>query len=269
MRDVSSRPMTREENPCLLTMLAACALLCKGKKKFFRNDLQQQCTSSSCRPDPTRRSIHQSTSSVCASVPRAFLAHSHSRTTRIVRKETDRSEKIVRRTTRGGKKKKELATQTCEQARQARRQQEELVAQRLEQERQTRIEQERKIIRKQEEQAKQREEQEKREKEHAHEEVKRLTRRYKFNIATKLEKKRFKKTALTEAVFVLEPEIATEYRRLRQEAAQLMHQYGPFSASATAAHAKFEVFNEGNLMWQLPSMGLEYEKESGRIVWVE
>ena len=112
-------------------------------------------------------------------------------------------------------------------------------------------------------------EQEKREKERAHEEVKRRTWRYKFNIAMKLEKKRFKKTALTEAVFVLEPEIATEYRRLRQEAAQLMHQYGPFSASVTAAHAKFEVFNEGNLMWQLPSMGLEYEKESGRIVWVE
>ena len=167
------------------------------------------------------------------------------------------------------RKKEELATQTCEQERQARRQQEELVAQRLEQERQTRIEQERKRIRKQEEQAEQREEQEKREKERAHEEVKRRTRRYKFNIATKLEKKRFKKTALTEAEFVLEPEIATEYRRLRQEAAQLMHQYGPFSASVTAAHAKFEVFNEGNLMWQLPSMGLEGEKESGRIVWME
>ena len=139
----------------------------------------------------------------------------------------------------------------------------------MEQERQPRIEQERKRIRKQEEQAEQREEQEKREKERAHEEVKHRTRRYKFNIATKLEKKRFKKTALTEAVFVFEPEIATEYRRLRQEAAQLMHQCGPFSTSATAAHAKFEAFNEGNLMWQLPSRGLEYEEESGRIVWRE
>ena len=102
-----------------------------------------------------------------------------------------------------------------------------------------------------------------------HVEIKRRTPRYKFNIATKLEKKRFKKTALMEAVFVLEANVATEYRRLRQEAAQLMHATGPFSAVAIEAHSRFEAFNQENLMSQLPSLGLEYEEDSGRFVLLE
>ncbi len=164
------------------------------------------------------------------------------------------------------KTQQELATQRGEQERQARRHQEQIVAQRLEQERQTRIEQERARIREQEEQARQRREEEKREKDRAFEEVKRRTKRYKFNITTENDKKRLKKIASTEPVFVMAPDVAAEYRRLRQEAAKLMHQYGPFSASATAAHKKFEEFNEIYLTCDLPALGREYEEESGRIV---
>ncbi len=50
-----------------------------------------------------------------------------------------------------------------------------------------------------------------------HNEIKRRTPLYKWNITTKPAKKRFAKIALTEVVFVLEPDIATQYRRLRQE----------------------------------------------------
>ena len=96
--------------------------------------------------------------------------------------------------------------------------------------------------------------------------MKRRTRRYKFNITTENDKKRLKKIASTEPVFVMAPDVAAEYRRLRQEAAKLMHQYGPFSTSATAAHKKFEEFNECYLMSNLPLLGLEYEEQSGRIV---
>ncbi len=102
-----------------------------------------------------------------------------------------------------------------------------------------------------------------------HEEIERRTPFYKFNNTTKSGKEKFKKLAVTEPVFVLEAEIATEYRRLRQEAGQLMHTKGPFSAEAMAAHAKFEAFNEDNLMWQLPSLGIEYEKETGKFWMLE
>jgi hypothetical protein len=135
------------------------------------------------------------------------------------------------------------------------------------------FEEQQKEARKQEELAEQRREQERQVQEkqlqQAHEEIKRRTPRYKFNICTQLEKKRFKKMARTEAVFVLEPDIAKEYRHLRQEAAQLMHRNGPFSASAMTAHAKFEAFNQEHLMSHLPSLGLEYEEDSGRFVLLE
>jgi len=68
---------------------------------------------------------------------------------------------------------------------------------------------------------------------------------------------------------VLEANVATEYRRLRQEAAQLMHATGPFSAVAIEAHSRFEAFNQEKLMSHLPSLGLEYEEDSGRFVLLE
>jgi hypothetical protein len=110
--------------------------------------------------------------------------------------------------------------------------------------------------------------QKQREAERVHQEIQRRTRLYKFNITTKLDKKRFKKLALTEPVFVFEADMAAEYRQLRQEAAHLMHTQGPFSGAAMAAHTKFEVFHKDTIMWQLPSMGLEYDEASGRF-WMD
>ncbi len=102
-----------------------------------------------------------------------------------------------------------------------------------------------------------------------HEEIKRSTPRYKFNITTKSEKKRYTKLALTEAVFVFPVDVAAEYRRLRQEAAQLMHTTGPFSAEAMEAHSRFEAFHQENLIRHLPSVGLKYDEDSGTFVQLE
>ncbi len=169
-----------------------------------------------------------------------------------------------------GKKQEELATQRREQEKQTRRQQEELDEQRREQERQARRQQEQQAAerRKQERQAREREQEEQAQR--AHEEVKRRTPLHKFNVTKPGDKKRFKKIALTEVVFVLlDPAVYTEYRRLREEAASLMHKYGPFSASAMAAHEKFVAYNEDELMWKLPSMGLEWDEEGARFVRVD
>ncbi len=102
-----------------------------------------------------------------------------------------------------------------------------------------------------------------------HEEIKRRTPRYKFNITTRSEKNRYKKLALTEAVFVLAVDVTVEYRRLRQEASQLMHMAGPFSAVAMEAHSRFEAFHQKNLIRHLPSVGLEYDEDSGAFVHLE